>query len=312
MPSPKLNRLIDLIRRHQRLFAFLIAGAIFYFIIAALTREWEVVKDLSVRLRWSFLLLSCVPVLVNYLLLARIWSIIARLLGHELPIRRAYMVLSIAQITKYLPGKVWPTLSTIHLGDQIGFPKTGSALILIFQNLYLVLSGALIWIFNIASTGAAQGQLFVLIALTAAAGAVAHPAVLERLAQTILRLAHKQAPRAEISYFQSFFLLTLTLFYWTVGAFGLLLLIRAFLPVGMEILAPLMGVLAASWVTANLAFFIPGGLGVREGTMALLLGLLRISQTGALLVSVVFRIRMIACELLAAAMGALLFRLERK
>ena len=311
MTSPKHHPLLEAVRRRQRLFGLLIVGAIFYFIIAALAREWEVVRDLSVRLRWSLLLLSCVPVLINYMLLAWIWSVIARILGHDLPMRRAFMIFSIAQITKYLPGKVWPTVSVLHLGDRVGLPKTGSGLILTFQYLFQALSAALIWIFIIASTGAVQGRLFMIVALAAAAGAVAHPSVLKRLATAILRLSHKQSPAVEISYFQSFFLLMLTFLYWTVGACGLLLLLRAFVPADPAILAGLMGVLAASWVTANLAFFIPGGLGVREGTMALLLGLLEIPRTGALLVSIVFRLRMIACELLAAAVGSLIYRVER-
>lgn len=97
---------------------FLIA-IIIYFAGKKLADNWQAVIHYQWHLNWFYLILSVVMQLVTYALLAQVWCFIIAGFGYRVSLSDAYKISYIANLGRYIPGKIWPVFGMIYLAKKI-------------------------------------------------------------------------------------------------------------------------------------------------------------------------------------------------
>lgn len=168
-------------------------------------------------------------------------------------------------LAKYLPGSVWPLVTTAARASAIGVSPVFLSASFVVHGLLTVL-GALV-----------VAAVFVGVPIVAAVAGVAvalplvHPAPLNRVLALAARWTKGEAPRWQGRWTDGVALVALHGALWTGFGGAFALFVSAVAPVGIEDAPRLVGAHALSFVAGFVAVFAPGGVGVREAALAGLL-----------------------------------------
>jgi hypothetical protein len=254
----------------------------------------------ALRPRWGLLLLSCAVLLSGYVASALVWSRMVRDLGGPgLAPGAAIEVYLLANLGRYLPGKLWQIAGLAVLAVRRGVPgAVATAAALLGQA--LALGGATaVGALALASGDAPTGwSLLLLGAVAGMITVVLVPPLHERAVGLWFRLARhgeltpRPAARTTLAW------LALYTANWIVYAAAFVLLVRS---LGFGPPAPAAAsAFAAAYVLGYAALFAPAGIGVREGFLVLFLSpLIGVAEAGV--VSVVARLWTTGVELAPAA-----------
>ncbi len=248
---------------------------------------------------------SILVLLLGYFMSAALWGrMVADLGGPEIPIWRAVRLFMVANMGRYVPGKVWQIAGLAMLAKKEGVSTriaTGSAVL--GQGFALI-----------AATAIGLGAFFgpneewrtvgwgVVVVLAVLALAVFTPAVFRRLLALWFRVTREEAP-ARIQGRSSFGLRWLVFYTlnWGVYATAFWLLYLSFGDFAPFIqLGP---AFAAGYVAGYVAIFAPAGVGVRE---AAIIGFLTpvMSLEAATVLAVIARIWTTVVEVVPAGIFA--------
>jgi hypothetical protein len=243
---------------------------------------------------------SCVLLLLGYFISAGLWGrIVVDLGGPVVPVREAVRLFMIANLGRYVPGKVWQIAGLAVLARRRGVPAaTATGAAVLGQGIALV-----------AATAVGLGALLrgpeelrawgfaaaVAMALAVALGST--PAIFRRVSALWFRLARQEVPET-LSATHPLRWLALFFANWVLYAFSFWVLSTSF---GHRAdLIPVGSAFAAAYVLGYLMIFAPAGLGVREGFLvAFLTPHLGLGPSGAL--AVVARIWTTVVEVVPAS-----------
>jgi uncharacterized membrane protein YbhN (UPF0104 family) len=206
-----------------------------------------------------------------YFASAAIWGLIVRDLGGpSIPSWDAVRLFMIANLGRYLPGKLWQIWGLAHLAKGRGVPGlTATAAAVLGQGVALVAAATVGMGAFLAGPeqyrrwgliGAVLvGALFVLVSI---------PSVFARIAWLWCRLAKTEA-RPEIGSLHGIRWLGLYVLNWVMYAVAFWVLVRS---LGLDGgLLPVASAFAAAYVLGYAMIFAPAGLGPREGFLILFL-----------------------------------------
>ena len=252
--------------------------AIFYFLIKGLVSNWNEV----IKYKWEFdyflLGISFVLIIMIYLLWVEIWRRILKESGHTLSFKKMFRVWFLSNLGKYLPGKVWSFLGMMYLLEKEGVAKSKSFSVAIMAEALAVLSGLLVALVllgkSLYRTFFAESSGIAIVILLIVVGIVVlvfNPKFLERIINLTLRILKKE--KIALNFKPQNMLLYLLLYSgsWFLFGFIFWIFIRGITSVSFDIYLSLTGAFAGSFILGFLAFFAPGGIGVREGILVVLL-----------------------------------------
>ena len=129
------------------------------------------------------------------------------------------------------------------------------------------------------------------------------PPIFGRLVNLALRLLRRPALPLSIAYSDVTLLFLLALFAHALSGLGFVLFVNGLTPVDWSTAGLLASAFVGAWLIGYLAVFVPTGIGVREGALALLLGgVLPVTVTAAAALG--YRV-LIALRDLAAALAGM-------
>jgi len=308
--------------RHS--FGLLLAGILLFFLIKPFVETHTEVKAASLGIQWGWLLCSF-GVILFY------WSAylypFARLLRgiteKHVSFRDAFTLFHLANITRYLPGRIWGFVRLLTLCPRFGLSKTavGSSLTLhvgIETAIGGVIGGCLFFSEAMRETAGRVSETLglrnsallpiavfcfligFLFLLSTVSSKSRH--LLKSLRDTGAPLFSKPFGKLWLSVFVSHLLL------WCCQGMAFFLSVKSLAPVVWRDAPGLTACFAFAWIVGFLSFLTPGGLGIRE---ALLGGLLAnyMPASQATLVALVCRVGMLSAEMLLAGIA---FFLDRK
>ncbi|MDX2206663.1 MAG: lysylphosphatidylglycerol synthase domain-containing protein [Gemmatimonadales bacterium] len=244
--------------------------------VRSLVRQWDTVRAQGIEwhLDWLWIAESLLLTWLMYLGLVWGWRKLIIAWGESLPFWRAVRIWLLASLGRYIPGKVWALLGLAVLAKQEGVSGTtamGSAIVM--QLLALMTGGAV-------AVGFLGGTLLdqhlpggVLAAVGLASVALLASALVT--SQPVMRWFGCRIGRAEavraIRPGQLVMAVIPNLLAWL--GYGLALLWLARGTIGETTMGwPLAtGAFTASYLAGYLFLFAPGGIGVRESVLILLL-----------------------------------------
>ena len=278
------------------------------FIVRYLRHAWPAVDAYRWRLRPGLLVASAVLVLLYYLGSALVWWLI--LVRSGLRAARTPVVATWGKsiLARYVPGNVFQFVSRAWMSHRQGLDVDRVSAGMVYEQV-LNIAGALavtaalfpLWHFERSDTS------WALLALPAIVVAL-HPRVFARLAAVALRLVHRP-PLTQVLPFRAVLGLLLAFAgLWLVAGLAMWTLAAAVAGVGGSAYPAITAGFAMAFVAGMVVFFVPSGIGVREGVLAAATATVFAGGGVALAWALLARLWQTALELAFVAVAALLDR----
>jgi uncharacterized membrane protein YbhN (UPF0104 family) len=245
--------------------------AIFFWILKPVYWRWGQVKDRVERTNWGLVLLaSAMFAVFLFLFRAMSWRRILKGLGHELPIAVTTRIWSSSELARYLPGVIWQVVGRVYLVKPYGVSGTICSTsqileltIFLLANVLLAV-GCLTWFGVKHMHETAQTWLISVALLAPILLALLHPKVFYGITDAILRRMGKDPIQRKLRFrlliglliWAMLGLLWQSMAIWIITTGPLHLQFTKWWVVG--------GAYCLAWCAGFLAFWAPGGLGVRE------------------------------------------------
>lgn len=291
--------------RLRRVVAIMVVALVLGFMARSLYANWQSVQGYRWEFNYPLLVAAILAASGTLALYAWQWRFVVTRLGGRVSYPQAFRIFFLANLGRYVPGKVWQFLGWFYLGEQAGIGRV-QTLTSISVNLGLqTLTGLAL---GLAVLTAIQGEelrarYWPLLLLLVPLGLVA---LRPRTMETVLNWGLRRLGREPVSLG----LCTRDMAWFTLGhlacwaAYGVsfFLFVRSLHPVSLGSLPAMAAVYASAWVIGFLSLLTPGGLGVREGVLAYLLGFW-LPAPIAIVVSLLSRLWIMAGELIGTAIA---------
>lgn len=239
-----------------------VAAVVGWMVWKTLANNWAEFRSLhlSLTLRPGWLGLSVLVILLSYASSVEAWRRILAGWGQHLAYGRAVRVWLVANLGRYIPGKVWSVAGLMALAQAAGVePWAAGASAFAIQAVAIGTAVALV----AAATPHAESPLRLGAAALVAAGTIAlltWPLAVRKVSQLIGK-TEKVRPLPFLSVAESS---VLGLLSWAIHGTAFWVLARGLGLSGGLSLATAAGVFALGYILGLLALFAPGGVGVRE------------------------------------------------
>lgn len=296
----------------QRILTVVLVGVIFFFLVRSLIANWTQIPFTELRFNVLYIIISFVCLAAYFALLSRGWSSIITELGSRVSYGRAFWIVSTSQIAKYVPGGIWYTVGRVYLARSEKVKEEIGLLSVVFETFLLMLTNLIIFLVTINFI---QGETYLnpLLSVTfiAVILILLYPPLLNKLLNLGLRILKKPAIELHARYLSILKISTFFFALWIAQITGYFFLINSIYPIGLSQLSNLAAAYTLSWITGFIVLFAPGGLGVREGMMALVLSSI-LPLPLAIAISFITRVWITIFEVLVFFVGLLIRRRTNK
>ncbi|MEW5702542.1 MAG: lysylphosphatidylglycerol synthase domain-containing protein [Candidatus Zixiibacteriota bacterium] len=242
-----------------------------FFVARALYTQWDVVRSYQWRLGVGWLLLSAVLAWLDIVLLVALWRyMIGRVSGRAIRLGSAYRISVLANLGKYIPGKLWSVMGMVYLLKHEGVPTPGALAATALHQAFTIVPGA-VFVSVVLGAGV-WGHLPVAAVVIGLAVSVVilYPPFFSKLLNFGLRLFRRPPITFQLSFAAAFVLFWAYILAWVLyGTSFWCMTLGLGLPPGP--FWPVVAAYGAAYLIGFLALFAPGGLGVREGILAVVL-----------------------------------------
>jgi hypothetical protein len=292
-----------LIRRLLRWLKWLVPLAAAFFIGRVIYRQWQQVRDFDWRFDPAFLVLSFLATSTWFFVRAYLWRFLVAHFDRTIPYRECIRIWVLAELSRYVPGTVWQYFSRIYLAGQWGVPAAVALTSALMELLLMALAAIplVLWRLDEILPMVGGFQRALLLAFPVAAAILLQPAALNRLARLLLPRLRMEYVPIHLRFREIAALWALCLCLWISFGTGFLFFVRSLTPISLASGVPLVSNYATSWLI-GMTLLAPGGIGVREGVLGLLLSKMLPVGT-ALTAAVLSRLWLISLELFWAAVG---------
>ncbi len=274
-----------------------------------LARHWEEFRSLDIELTVDVPMLGLATLVVwaTYAILIEGWRRVVAGWSQRLSFGSAAHIWCLANMGRYLPGKVWSIAGLAVLARRFGvsgWAATGSALAM--QALAVGTGASVVAVAAPEAASPVQLGVAAVIAVSAVWFLVS-----EQVTSRVVRAIRPDAQWKSLRLRTAAGAGVATLLSWLTYGFAFWVLAHGLIP-GVDLsLRAAVGVFTAGYIAGLVAIFAPGGLGVREAVFLAILAP-RIGASGALVMAVGSRLLMTVTELAAALLGLLLGRRYRE
>lgn len=282
------------------------------FLVVALTytakqvaNNWTTVRNSAADLHpnWTLLFAASGIVVATYATLIQSWRVLIAGEGSSLGFFTAARIWFIANLGRYIPGKVWSIAALNVLAAQEGVPGTAAAGAAVLGTLInigagfgvIALSGSrlLAGLPPAFRWGSIIGSVIFIV------GVAVLPWILPPVAEWAATRFGKAVPPVQLPARNLFAAVTINVFSWFCYGWAFMVFSNAVVPGVTGTLAQFTGVWTASYTLGYLAFFSPGGLVVRELAMgAAMVGLGMANAGDAALIAATSRLWLSVVEVL--------------
>lgn len=301
----------------------LIAGVLLFFLIKPFVQTHTQLKDVTFQVRWIWLIPSFGMMLFyRSLYIYPFASLLSGIAQKHVSFRTAFTLFHLANITRYLPGRIWGVVRLLSLSPQFGLSKTATGGSL---TLHVGMETALGGLFATSLFFSTQIRDTVQIVLEKVSGHAALlliavigfvvgvafliPALSTHAYRVLRTIRETSAPLLHKSYSHQWMAIPAGhILLWICQGLAFFLFVNSLTPVEWVHAGILAACYAFAWIIGFLSFLTPGGLGVREGLLALLLANY-MPAPQATLVSLLCRVWMLSAECVLAGVA---FSLRRQ
>ena len=275
-----------------------IASALLFMILYA-WRAVQRVGQLPASPELAPLLASLIINWLGFVSVIIIWKLLIKSYGDVITVGQAYRIYFRSNLGKYLPGKVWQLAGMVFLCNEIGIGPKKSLPASLYNQSAAVITGLGIFLTTLPTdaTGLTRSPVWYVLLAVALSLLILSPDFLTGMMNRALRILGKDEIRESIGRRVLLVALIVYVPAWCVFGWGFHVFLR-FLGLSNALtLFRAVGIFSGSVSIGFLAFFSPGGIGVREGMMVFLLQEYY-PLTTAVFISITARLWITAVELI--------------
>ena len=284
-----------MLRIARYFFSLFILGFLIYYI--CLNREAVSVNEIIQHKKSVGA--SILSLMVSFLAGGFGWVLILKKMGLEAPKARTLRAWFLSQVGKYVPGKIWGTVSRLYLfQENVNKVKVGYS---IFLEMVLInITGFSLFLFSLifwnpAIPGFGKKYIWSAAAIPFML-VLLHPGIMEKTVNVVLLRIKKCPVEIRLNFRQIVELFLYYIFFWCIYGLSFGILASAFIETNIRSLLIFSGIYVFSVVVGVVSVISPGGLGVREGVLSVLLSAYMPTHT-AVYISIVSRIWFTLVEL---------------
>ena len=278
----------------DRWLAAVIVTVSLIFLGALLVGKWAEVAPYLREMQGGLLVAAVGATFAALILGGFLWHFVQKALGVGLGWRTSLAVHFSSTITKYMPGYGWQYMAKAYLSKRGNHQAKRVGLAMMTELGILIMVGLIL----AGLVGGRLGRQWVvgdilpswgwyLVAIGAAATGLVWVGFLNR---------STRPARKQISYSALTYSVLMAMIGWTFQILAVWLIARALYPIGLEAFPQMLFALVLSSIVSILVIVVPGGIGVREMTLTLLLAdILPLSLGGV--VAVMVRLALVVAEL---------------
>lgn len=312
--------------RHKirQLLSIFITGALLFFLISPFVQTHTYLKESTFHIQLQWLCSSFGVLLFHRIVYIHPFATLLHgITEKQVSFQTAFTLFYLSNITRYLPGRVWGVVRMLSLSHRFGLSKTATAnSFTLHVGIETVIGGilALSLFFSKQMQGTIQDVLKKISGHTmlwplAVGGITISTLFLIPTLSTYTRQVVKTFQGMGRFFFEKPFwkrqwlhIIANHLLLWMCQGLAFSLFVRSFVPVRWAHTGIIVACYAFAWIVGFLSFLTPGGLGVRESLLALLLtSYMPTSQ--ATLVALLCRLWMLSAEIVLAGIA---FSLRRR
>ena len=286
----------------RRLLTGTLVGAAFVFLGREILRNAEQLRSF----RWDFepgLLLLSVAMLTAVLLWGvAVWQMVLARFGVDVKLRSLARAWFLANLSRYIPGVVWQFVSLAQLGPSVGLtPAATITTLLVHVGFSLLAAGTVgVWLLPAGFAGEFAPLIHGLRWASPLAIVLVHPVVIRRGIVLMQRVTRRASVDWRGSWPDGLRLLLVSAASWGFYGAAFYVFLRSFVPLAFSALPAVIAINALAFVVGYLVVIAPGGLGFKEGAIALLLAGL-VPPAVAASLAIASRLWTIAAEVIPAA-----------
>jgi len=254
----------------KRLLAIGITLAIFAWMLKPIVQNWEQVAPYVRRIKWGYFgIAACMFAAFLFFFRVLSWRAILSGFGHRLPIAPATRIWSTSELARYLPGAIWQVVGRVYLVKPYGVSGTVCSVSQLLELVAFLLANVLVAIaclffFIYRMESYAKTYLIIAACLVPLLMMLLHPRVFYTALTRYMTWRKKELPAQRVRGKT----LTLLTIWAIVGllwqSFAIWLIVNRPLGLPIEKWWIVAGAYCLAWCAGFLAFWAPGGLGVRE------------------------------------------------
>jgi uncharacterized membrane protein YbhN (UPF0104 family) len=291
----------------------LIILSIGYFYAVEFKKNWTELQNFKLIVNGYYLIAALLVILLSYLLETISWKVgINKHLGRgELNFAKSIAIVNTSGLFKYLPGRIWVFTAQLAWLKKYNISKS----IILHVNMICILASAIVSLFLGLIYLALYTNFMTMRSLILALGVlilfnifyiVWNPLLINKLASFTGRLLKREikplnASRSLVLLVQFIYLCNSALM-----GFGVYFLAKGIgLPIRLTDIYPILASMSVAWLVGYVAIISPGGLGIREGMMLLMLNNV-VNMETALIFPILSRVMYLIAEALLGLAALLL------
>ena len=227
----------------------------------------------ALRFDWRWLAASWGLLVGYYAIYTLGLDLIMRTLGSSSTILKAFKLNFASNLGKYVPGGFWPALGRVALAPSMNLSRAHAAVSLVLEAGLSTAGGLIVFALSLGFGGTLpQGtQPWQWVALALVLVVCLHPAIFRRALGVAFRVARVKQEPPSLSYAATLGLVALYAVSWLVAGLAFQAFVRAIVSDAGGGFLQYAGAYAAASVAGLVVLFAPGGIGVREGVIAVLI-----------------------------------------
>jgi hypothetical protein len=292
--------------------SILLVALFVWFFYKEFKENWESVRTLHLEINWKYLVLGILMMIANYLCATLSWHIGINYFDNhkKLKFTQSIALVNISQLGKYIPGKLWSYMVQIYWLASKGVPKTTVLYLNIVTTLLTILMSMLLGcllLLMLPDWQHLKTEILIFIGLLLVINLILFN-------RNILRFFIEMFSRItgqKISFYQlsTRRIISMQCLYITGALFWVLAGCFISLSIGFSLDGLRIIFISSAMLLGDVIGFLiliaPGGLGVREGTMFLILKGAGIIQF-ALIFPIVVRLLSIVTDLIMGIVSVLI------
>ena len=297
-------------RRRWRAIAGAIAGAgVVVVLLVLVARQWEQIPKGTLRPNWCLVAVSFLLFRVAAFCSCLLWRAVLGAVGGHISIVQAYVVRTLAQLGRYIPGKVMVVAARAYLCAREGVSLRVATMSAVYDHALFIVSAAVVVCIWLASGARVlpSSYRWVCGGLTVVGLASLHPRIVTMALRLISRVVRRDLDVQPLRYRTMLWLGAGYGAAWGVYGLAFYAFLRAFQPLPLGMVLDCTGILAVGLVAGLVFLIAPSGLGVREGLVTVLLSAY-IPLEVAAAIALALRVLMTAGELLSVGVALVLRR----
>jgi uncharacterized membrane protein YbhN (UPF0104 family) len=254
---------------------WVVIGAVALFFIRTLSDNWHRLDTINFSLSvWGFMgvILFMLAVVLSGILWGRLLMLLSSI---EISISDSIRIHSASWLLKYIPGQVGSYLNKIAWGNKKGISKKTVSTSFIYENVLMVVAGFILSmpvVFLFQTTISNNINVYLLLLMIVPLTVVMSKRIFYLVLNKVATI-FKREPFSESDFLTNKDLIKYQLGYLfprVLNGVGFVLIVQSLLPVSPAMYVGLGATYILASILGLLAFFTPGGLGVREAVIVVL------------------------------------------